>query len=49
LLGDAALGIGNCLAKLGDIDADGCDDFAMGCAEPTGRGATVVVSGLTGN
>jgi hypothetical protein len=36
------------LAKMGDMDGDGCDDFLMGCAEPSARGALVLVSGRTG-
>jgi hypothetical protein len=43
-----ALVIGLSLAKIGDVDDDGRDDFVMGCGEPTGRGAAVVVSGATG-
>lgn len=42
------LAIGSGMAKLGDVDDDGCDDYAMACLEPTGRGCTVVVSGRTG-
>ena len=49
LLGDASLALANSFAKLGDVDDDGCDDFAMACGEPSYRGATVVVSGLTGS
>ncbi len=49
LSGNPPLAIGICLARLGDIDDDGRDDFAMGCYEPTGRGAGVIVSGRTGS
>ena len=53
LIGDLSanppLSIAVCAAKLGDIDDDGCDDFVMECFEPTGRGASVVVSGRKGD
>lgn len=42
------LGIGLSLVKLGDVDDDGRDDFAMGFGEAGGRGGAVVVSGATG-
>ncbi|MCU0863921.1 MAG: VCBS repeat-containing protein [Planctomycetes bacterium] len=42
------LGIGLSLVKLGDVDDDGRDDFAMGASDPSGRGGAVVVSGATG-
>lgn len=42
------LGIGLSLVKLGDVDDDGRDDFAMGVGEASGRGGAVVVSGATG-
>jgi hypothetical protein len=31
-----------------DMDGDGCAEFLVGCIEPSGRGAVVVVSGRTG-
>ena len=37
------------LAKMGDMDGDGCDDFLVGCGDPQIRGALVLVSGLTGS
>jgi hypothetical protein len=40
--------IGGSFAGIGDVDDDGCDDFVMGCGEPTGRGVQIVVSGATG-
>lgn len=40
--------IANDFAPLGDVDGDGRDDFVMGCADATGYGAGVVVSGATG-
>jgi hypothetical protein len=43
------VGLGNHLAKLGDIDGDGGDDFVVGCYESTGRGAGLIVSGRTGS
>lgn len=52
LLGGTAnghtLAIAQEIASLNDVDGDGCDDFVMGCFEPTGVGAAVVVSGRTG-
>jgi hypothetical protein len=36
------------LAKMGDMDGDGGDDFLMGCSESSGRGVLVLVSGRTG-
>ncbi|MFY9345726.1 MAG: VCBS repeat-containing protein [Planctomycetota bacterium] len=36
------------VANMGDMDSDGCDDFLLGCAEPSGRGALRLVSGRTG-
>jgi FG-GAP-like repeat len=41
--------VANDIASLGDLDGDGCDDFAVGCVEPSGRGAVVLVSGRTGS
>lgn len=41
--------IGSSLVALGDVDGDGCDEYAMGCWESSGRGAVVIVSGLTGS
>jgi hypothetical protein len=37
------------LAKMGDLDGDGCDDFLIGCVEPSARGLQWLVSGKTGN
>lgn len=37
------------VAAVGDIDGDGGDDFVVGGAEPTGRGAVVLVSGRSGS
>ncbi|HLQ37294.1 MAG TPA: FG-GAP-like repeat-containing protein [Planctomycetota bacterium] len=36
------------LAGVGDLDGDGCDDFVVGCSEPTGHGTVVLFSGRTG-
>jgi hypothetical protein len=36
------------LAKLGDIDGDGCDDFITGLGDPTWYGAVAIHSGRTG-
>jgi hypothetical protein len=35
-------------AVMGDMDGDGCDDFVMGCVDPSTRGVMAVVSGRTG-
>lgn len=40
--------IGLSLAGIGDVDGDGRDDFAMGCATTNGTGAVAIVSGATG-
>jgi hypothetical protein len=37
------------LAKMGDLDGDGCDDFVVACIEPTGRGVQWLVSGKKGD
>jgi hypothetical protein len=37
------------LAKMGDMDGDGCDDFLVGCNDISNRGALVLVSGRTGS
>lgn len=36
------------LAGMGDVDGDGCDDFVIGCIEPSARGLQWLVSGKTG-
>lgn len=37
------------LAKMGDLDGDGCEDFVVGCADaPQFRGAVHLISGRTG-
>lgn len=36
------------LAKMGDLDGDHCDDFVVGCREPSSRGVLVLVSGQSG-
>jgi hypothetical protein len=36
------------LAKMGDIDGDGADDFVVGCSDPQARGSVHLVSGRTG-
>jgi hypothetical protein len=36
------------LCNMHDIDGDGCEDFVVGCNEPTTRGSQLVVSGRTG-
>jgi hypothetical protein len=43
-------GIGSSLVSIGDVDGDGRDDFAMGCAvaSGSGNGAIAIVSGATG-
>jgi hypothetical protein len=38
----------NSIAGLNDVDGDGCDDFALGCFEPSQLGVVVVVSGKNG-
>ena len=40
--------LGLSLAKLGDINGDGCDDYIMGLGVQTGRGAVAVISGVNG-
>jgi hypothetical protein len=35
-------------AAMGDMDGDGCDDFVLGCVDPSARGAMALVSGRTG-
>jgi hypothetical protein len=37
------------LANMGDMDGDGCDDFIVGCADPGGLGAVLMVSGQDGH
>ncbi len=37
------------MAKMGDMDGDGCDDFVVGSNDSTGRGALDLVSGKNGN
>jgi hypothetical protein len=37
------------LCKLGDLDADGCDDFLIGCNDASDRGLQWLVSGRTGS
>lgn len=37
------------LAKLGDLDSDGCDDFVVGCNDASDRGLQWVISGRTGD
>ncbi|HEX5053634.1 MAG TPA: VCBS repeat-containing protein [Planctomycetota bacterium] len=36
------------LAKLGDVNGDGCDDFVCGLGDPYWYGAVAVISGRTG-
>ncbi len=36
------------LAKMGDMNGDGCDDFLVGSNDITGRGALDIVSGIDG-
>lgn len=36
------------LAKLGDVNGDGCDDYLVGLGDPNWRGAVAVVSGIDG-
>ena len=36
------------LAKLGDIDGDGCDDYICGLGDPTYYGAVAIITGRTG-
>jgi hypothetical protein len=37
------------LAKMGDIDGDGCDDFLVGCIDPSARGLQWLISGKNGS
>ncbi len=46
--GTPALRIGNYVAKVGDVDNDGGDDFVVSCNDSTARGACIIVSGRTG-
>lgn len=39
---------GRSMGKVGDVDGDGCDDFAYGRYGPTSEGFVVLVSGRTG-
>lgn len=36
------------LAAMPDLDGDGGDDFLVGCLDPSGRGAVLVISGNSG-
>ncbi|MBL9079358.1 MAG: VCBS repeat-containing protein [Planctomycetes bacterium] len=36
------------LCKMGDMNADGCDDFLIGCIDGTSRGCQMLISGRTG-
>lgn len=36
------------LARLGDVNGDGCDEYVMGLGDPNWRGAVAVVSGIDG-